>query len=50
LINYKSYLAWSNFPGTAIPDPRTIVVNVSKAIYYLKVCACVRVCVCQCFF
>lgn len=46
-INYPNYLTYEtlNLPGVpfSIPDPRTITVNWSKAIYYLKIAVALAV-------
>eukprot|EP00955_Chlamydomonas_euryale_P007285 77239-Chlamydomonas_euryale.AAC.6 len=43
VINYHNYLFWKNYPGTIIPDPTTITISVSKAIYYLKIAVALAV-------
>lgn len=43
VINYHHYISWRNFPGLPIPDPRTITINISKAIYYLKIAVALAV-------
>jgi len=43
LINYENYLSFKTFPGTPIPDPSTIKVDVGRMIYYLKIAVALAV-------
>ncbi len=44
VINYPNYLTFEMLPGSPyIPDPSTISVNWTKAIYYLKIAVALAV-------
>mmetsp|Transcript_20295 Transcript_20295/g.44334 ORF Transcript_20295/g.44334 Transcript_20295/m.44334 type:complete len:1049 (-) Transcript_20295:1149-4295(-) len=43
VINYSHFMTFKTYEGTPIPDPSTIDINWSKAVYYLKIAVALAV-------
>lgn len=43
VINYSHFVSWESFPGSFIPDLRTITFSMGRAIYYFKIAVALAV-------
>eukprot|EP00892_Ulva_mutabilis_P001770 jgi/Ulvmu1/11594/UM079_0038.1 len=43
VINYSHFVSWKSFPGSFIPDLRTVTFSMGRAIYYFKIAVALAV-------